>query len=1190
MLALLAGVLLATKGWGAEAAAPILQIESGGHTANCKWVGFTPDGRQLVSAGHDKVVRVWDLGGVIEAFQRADARPTNAALPKIPLVRSLRLQIGPGDEGKIYAGAISPKPLPSGGWLLAVGGYGTLDNEEHGGDIRLLDLASGHVLGLLRGHSDVVQSLAFSPDGKLLASGSGDEAVRVWDLGAGAGDWSKAEDGTLKVPCQVLEGHTDSVYGLTFVPGSDGQATLASGSLDKTIRLWRRDRSGRWGSQAPLTGHTAVVVRVAASPDGRTLASASFDRSVRLWDARNGKFLRVLGEIGVSVDMIAFMPDGQALVAAADNRVYDGSRVLRVPQGGVIARFNEHDNTVFSVAVAKVAPASSDAGRNSRGGGTLVASAGGDNNDIFLWDAATGRTLGHIVGAGHAVWAVALSPDARWLAWGNVNEGGAFTFTNRLRHVFDLSDMQPGRQAVTNGDWQRALLTQAGWSAERPEAAQNTLIIRRDGREASKVVRSFSYDNINCYSFVPNGGLIVASSFRLTLNDPATGKELREFVGHTSEILTVAVSPDGRLLVSGSSDQTFRLWNIATGELLLSVFVSYGPDGSVGEWVAWTPAGYYKSSPGGDKLIGWHLNRGPDKAADFVVAWQMRKLFEKPEVVEHVLSELNVSNAVSKYLAQSAQAAEKPLDIQKTPERFLPPTVTIYEPKNNTRSEADKVAVIARAFQNGSSRITRVDVYVDGRQPGGLAAPKLPPADGAGQSQLIEVEVPLKPGTNLIEVQATAGDVSSLPARVEVVREAPLKRPACFFLGVGVNKTEGGLKLGFAAADVEAIAAALKRQEGVFFDRVECRLVLNTNATLAGIQRGMEWLKSVAKQGSVAVILVSSHGWPEAENDLYLCPFDFDPDVPGAFGWAHFDLARRASQVDSQVLLLLDACHSGRVLRETSQMIQEFRIGGSRLAVVASSLDSEDSFEVEGLGHGAFTLAVIEALTGQRQTEGKDPVLADANGNGELDVSELGTYLMRRVPELSGTNQHPIYYLGSSPFGVAKVSKWKRSAPQLAGLSPKGPSDVSFSIPLADLASTFRESPARIKELALYGQTLTNHFGGKGTVVPAKAGKLEFEVTGLRGVITGERDRWEQITVSFTAVLTDREVAIQSIAWGKHVVAAFRNQPPEPRAFSKDLGVDFPDRLRREHDLMLRELEDRLRGNPTQNPDRTEAP
>lgn len=193
---------------------PILQLETGGHTALCMWVGFTPDGTRLVSAGEDKVVRVWDVTG-----------PTQPRLE-----RSLGFQIGPGPEGMIYAAAIAPQTSADGRRVLAVGGYTKSD------EIRLIDLDTDEVLGLLRGHTNGIISLAFSADGRLLASGSGDATVRLWDVGKTKWEVGKTKD----VPSAVLKGHTD------------------------------------------------YVKRVVSSPDGHTLASSSFDHSVRLWDARTG--------------------------------------------------------------------------------------------------------------------------------------------------------------------------------------------------------------------------------------------------------------------------------------------------------------------------------------------------------------------------------------------------------------------------------------------------------------------------------------------------------------------------------------------------------------------------------------------------------------------------------------------------------------------------------------------------------------------------------------------------------------------------------------------------------------------------------------------------------------------------------------------------------------------------------------
>ncbi|WP_017716628.1 serine/threonine-protein kinase [Kamptonema formosum] len=260
--------------------------------------------------------------------------------------------------------AISPQ-----GHLLATGS----DDRT----ARLWDLDTGECLRIIAGHSNFVKSVAFSPDGRILATGSDDRTVKLWDVAGG---------GLLR----TLAGHSHAVKSVAFSP--EGQC-LASGSWDKTVRLWD---AGGGEEIATLRGHGLQVAAVAISPCGQRVASGSLDRTVRLWDLPSGGGAgRVLQGHLWPVLAAAFSPDGKILATGSEDNTV---KLWDVKTGDVIRTLSGHSWSVAALAF-------------SAGGEILV--SGSWDKTVKLWRVATGEEVETLVGHTDSVCAVAAAGGKR---------------------------------------------------------------------------------------------------------------------------------------------------------------------------------------------------------------------------------------------------------------------------------------------------------------------------------------------------------------------------------------------------------------------------------------------------------------------------------------------------------------------------------------------------------------------------------------------------------------------------------------------------------------------------------------------------------------------------------------------------------------------------------------------------------
>ncbi|MDZ7996175.1 MAG: caspase family protein, partial [Nostoc sp. EspVER01] len=245
--------------------------------------------------------------------------------------------------------------------------------------VKLWDAATGQSISTLKGHSDVVRGVAFSPDGKTIASASSDKSVKLWDAATGQS-------------ISTLKGHSDKVYSVAFSP--DGK-TIASASLDKSVKLWD---AATGQSISTLKGHSDKVYSVAFSPDVKTIASASLDNTVKLWDVATGKSISTLKGHSDEVYRVAFSPDGKTIASAsADNTV----KLWDAATSKLISTLKGHSDKVYSVAFSP--------------DGKTIASASADNS-VNLWNVATGKSISTLKGHSSAVYSVAFSPDGKTIA------------------------------------------------------------------------------------------------------------------------------------------------------------------------------------------------------------------------------------------------------------------------------------------------------------------------------------------------------------------------------------------------------------------------------------------------------------------------------------------------------------------------------------------------------------------------------------------------------------------------------------------------------------------------------------------------------------------------------------------------------------------------------------------------------
>jgi WD40 repeat protein len=530
-----------------------------GHSDHIAKIAFSTDGKTLVSGSLDDTIKLWDI-------------ETGKALGK-PLIGhsgSIRNDLAFSPNNSIAASITknhgiqlwdikNKKFIDSGSHLKFVGsrsqdiafspdGKILASADIHHEVIRLWDVKNKHILSTFLGHSNGVVRVAFKPDGKELASADASAEIRLWDIETGYSMFLRKPNSELSLDAPII-------YAITFSP--DGK-TLAAGGNYGEISLWNIE-SEQPIKDKPLIESQSIVSDIAFSPNGKILASGGYhDGLVKLWDIKTKEIIgkplvgHTKGFLEGVFD-VEFSPDGKVLASGGFDNIIRLWNINQLGEPFLNKSLTGYSTNIFSVEF-------------SPDGKTLV--SGGEDATIRLWDVKTGQALGEPLTTHQAsVFSVGFSPDGKTLISGSDDNIIRFWDVETRK----LITTQTGRFSFTS----RITLSPNGkiLAVEGKNHIIKLLDFKLKKFIGEPLVGHSSY--IRSMAFSPNGKILASGSMDKTIRlwDVETRKPIGNplingYSEYTDSVENVVFSPDGKILVSGSNNKTIKLWDIKTRKLI----------------------------------------------------------------------------------------------------------------------------------------------------------------------------------------------------------------------------------------------------------------------------------------------------------------------------------------------------------------------------------------------------------------------------------------------------------------------------------------------------------------------------------------------------------------------------------------------------------------------------------------------
>ena len=983
-----------------------------GHSNFVEQVSFDPEEKWLLSASGDKTLKIWDVNTGVE-------------------VKTLR-----GHQGNVTAGLFHPtgKIVFSSSWDGSVKFYNALSGKEiiseqllngrlndlalhptgnilaaagSDGIIRLLKTSNAGLIAELKGHSEAVTKICFSTNGKQLLSVSDDQSLKLWDIASGKS-------------VQTYKKYNNRLSGCSF--STDGEFVISS-SQDGKIVFWDKD-SGKqirdihgglavtnvMGAKGVIyfasgngayarnstdgnllvayEGQSRRVNEISVAPGGNLAVVAQKNKSLSIVDLRNGQVRKQLQAHTNSVEAAVFSPDGKYLVSSGK----DGyARIWNVPDFTLRKEIQVSDQTVGSVAF--------------RPDGKYFAT-GAHDFSVKYWETYSGRQMRSFTGFTGLVTQVAVSDDGTKLA--GVSWDGTLKVwdvaSKTLDPILDINTEQDELWAVAfSPNSKKVAVGGSNHKIKEYDIATKKLLKTYDGHT----------DYVSVLQYAPDGSLLFSGSWdnSVIIWNVQTATPVKQLVGHNNYVRTLALGAEGKKLYSGGSDSRILVWDIAKGKNILSMVVFPEQNNRV----VYNPQGFFDGTEQGIKA-GLHYVKG----AQIIPMEALYEAYYQPDLWKTIMS---------------GKTLDSPhIDINT---KFkLPPTIVLkFESKENIH------------FQNGQyiSKQVRIKVTVEATdQGGGIDEIRLyhngklfessqrgfKPLPIMGEVKSKTFDVILSSGKNTLTATALNLDrTEAFPAELMVYHKGMEAKADLYVFSVGIDNYKNGMmNLNYAKADADYFTEQLQKGSSKIFKNVYVTTLSDADFVKDKFIETFDELATKVQPQDVFVFYYAGHGVMsepsgKKKGEFYLIPYNITQlygsdgvlDKKGISADVLMELSTRVKA--QKQLLVLDACQSGGAVKamasrgaaEQKAIVQLARSTG--MVLLAASGSEQFATEVEALGHGVFTYAFVEGLSGMADGGSKD---------GKITVNEIKAYLDDRVPQLTeqhkGMAQYPTGFMKGMDF------------------------------------------------------------------------------------------------------------------------------------------------------------------------------